>query len=90
MRLGGILVKGLPRFRLWASKPAGPIRVEMEELPAEMEVSKGFRTFPLRFFMRRAEVNGLVANSRSLPQGWDQPTLPPEWDQTAGKSRVVQ
>ena len=80
---GGILVEGFPRFRFWsANDQAGRIRVAMEELPKEVDVSKGFRAFPLTFFMRRATLRPFPKQllERPLPPGWDQPSLPPEWE----------
>jgi hypothetical protein len=89
---GGIMVEGIPRFRLWApNNPQERIRAEMEELPKEFETSKGFQTFPLSFFMSRAELRPNAKNllDRPLPKGWDQPRLKPEWDQSAGKARPL-
>lgn len=92
---GGILVEGIPRFRMWAPKRKGErIRAEMEELAKGVEVSKGFATFPLSFFMAQATLRSSTQRpevmNRPLPDGWNDPTLKPEWDQTAGKPRPLE
>lgn len=88
---GGILVEGLPRFRFWKGGNPQQARVAMEPLPPEV-TSASWQEFPLTFFMSRIETKPENAKStpeRKLPAGWNDATLPAEWDETAGRRRVV-
>jgi hypothetical protein len=84
---GGILIEGAPRFRFWAGRNQTEARVAMEPLPPEATEST-LQQFPLTFFMRRIDEKRAVPE-RNLPTGWSAATLPPEWDQTAGRRREV-
>ena len=84
----GLLVEGLPRFRFWKGRNANEVRVEMEPLSAEM-TGPELQRFPLRFMMHRVVGNKMSKEltRRQLPDGWKKPTLPDNWDETAGKRR---
>ena len=88
---GGILVENRPRFRFWKGRHRNEARVEMEPLPPEM-TEASLQQFPLAFFMKRVDEKRSFSKSlqeRSLPAGWTDATLPTEWDQSAGRRRVV-
>lgn len=84
---GGLVVDGVPMFRVWQGRNAEELRVEMEPLPEEIEVGGGLRQFPRGFFMRRASLAPRDKVGRPLPQGWDKAVLSPDWDQKAGRRR---
>jgi hypothetical protein len=87
----GIIIQGFPRFRFWEGKSDDDARVEMEEIPAEAEVSRSVRQFPLSFFMRRVKHHpgptGLLG--RPIPEAWRSVSLDPDWDKKAGRRRTA-
>lgn len=73
---GGLLIDTLPRFRLWHvtdSSDGCEVRVQMESLPEEIEISTGIRNFPRRFCMKRVDHAPLpqALADRRLPKNWD-------------------
>jgi hypothetical protein len=85
---GGLLVEGLPRFRLWAGPDQQHLRAEMD-LPARADVGDGWREFPVTFFMSRIGDARFpeALLERPLPVGWDKAVLDKDWDQKAGQRR---
>jgi hypothetical protein len=83
---GGILVESAPRLRFWKGRHANEARVEMEPLPPEL-TSRKLQRFPAAFMMRRDDGRHLPDEfkNRPLPAGWDEPTLPDDWDAKAGQ-----
>ena len=73
---GGALIDTLPRFRMWLIADTADnceVRVQMETLPDDVEVSSGIRNFPRRFCMKRVDHAPLpraLAN-RPWPKDWD-------------------
>jgi len=86
---GGLLIDTLPRFRLWQSSGPCEVRVEMEELPQEVEVSDGFKHFPLRFCMKRVTHAPLPRELIQRPptKGWEVEALDEDWEKKAGVRR---
>jgi len=89
---GGAVIDTMPRFRFWLPPVPGSscdVRVEMEELPADADVSDGFRHFPLRFCMKRVTHAPLpkALLERPLPKNWEQPAVDEDWDAKAGQRR---
>lgn len=87
---GGVLVSGIPRVRLWPGRHPGEARAEIEELPG-LEVSEGLATFPRTFFMSRiAPVQTpRELETRPLPEHWEKPLPPTDWDEHAGRRRPL-
>ena len=73
---GGVLIDSVPRFRMWEASGSCEARVEMEVLPAEVEVSGGLKSFPLKFCMRRVTHAPIPKEllERALPKGWESAT----------------
>jgi len=86
---GGLVVEGFPMFRLWAGRNAEEVRVEMEPLPTDVEISSGLRQFPGSFFMSRVRPGPREFLGRPLPKGWERAALDPAWDQSAGRRRPL-
>jgi hypothetical protein len=88
---GGVLLEGLPRIRLWAGRNADEVRAEREDFPTA-EVSRGFKQFPLSFFMKRVTAREVPASwlNRPLPGGWEEAALTADWDEKAGERRTAQ
>ena len=86
---GGALIETLPRFRIWPSPGPCDARVEMEDLHADVEVSEGFRHFPLRFCMKRVTHAPLPKQllERPVTKGWESETVDSDWDKKAGERR---
>jgi hypothetical protein len=85
---GGLLVEGLPRFRLWAGPDEQHLRAEMD-LPERGDVGESWREFPATFFMSRIRDASMpkALLERPLPAGWDKAALDKDWDQKAGQRR---
>ena len=88
---GGVLIEGMPRFRLWKGRGPDDIRVEMEPISPELAASS-VQAFPQAFFMRRVKEREFSDSmiARPLPKGWADATLPAGWDETAGKRRAAE
>jgi hypothetical protein len=88
---GGVLVEGLPRFRLWAGADDQHLRAAIE-LPAGADMSDSWRRFPEAFSMSRIADVKLPAAllERPLPVGWEKAMPGDEWQQKAGRRRRAQ
>lgn len=84
---GGLLIEGMPMFRIWPGRHREEARVEMEPISDEMDVSGGLRQFPLAFFMRKVGPVGRGLPSRAIPKTWESGKPGPDWDQKAGRRR---
>ncbi len=88
---GGVLIEGLPRFRFWKGRNRSEARVAMEPLPPKA-TSARMQQFPLTFMMKRMDTkrnDSQAVRERKLPAGWSEAMLPAEWDETAGRRRIV-
>jgi hypothetical protein len=85
---GGLLVEGLPRFRLWQASHNDRLRAEMH-LPEGIDVSESWRAAPRAFFMQRIRevLIPKELSDRPLPRGWEKAALDKEWDLQAGRRR---
>lgn len=86
---GGLIVDGLPRFRLWNGRDQNEVRAQMEALHPDF-TNRQLRRFPLSFYMKRDDVRRNLPpqlQRRALPNGWMDEMPPARFDEQAGRPR---
>lgn len=87
----GLIVEGLPRFRLWHGKTNERARAQIEPLRPEWTNDTLLR-FPPSFYMRKSHSNQAVLKqlaTRPMPAGWNADAPPASFEQDAGRPRLT-
>lgn len=85
----GIIVDGLPKFRLWKGASPDSARVQMQDFPQEA-TNDTFARFPLHFHMKKQSHDDrwdTGFDEKTLPSGWLSKDPPADFPEKAGMPR---